>query len=308
MIQAPQIPCMFVLIGLLLAACAASPTAPLAAVSTIASQATPTHSLTAGEERVSGGAPMLFVPAGEFTMGATDEQFKNAIAQLKSKCPTCRTEFTNAESPPHPVFLDDFWIDKYEVTNAHYKKCVDMGRCQPPNPTSSETHAAYYGNAQYDNYPVIYISWNDAKTFCDWVGKRLPTDAEWEKAARGPITGSGAGREYPWGGEFDQTRVNSDHVLGDTTPVGKYPQGASPFGVMDMGGNVWEWVADWYDANYYSHSPRDDPQGPASGEYRVLRGGAWGSLTFTTRGSFRFGGTPDEREDYIGFRCATSTV
>jgi len=254
-----------------------------------------------------GGAPMMFVPAGEFRMGATDQQFNDAVAQMKSICSTCRTDFINDEKPLHTIYLDDYWMDKYQVTNAQYKKCVDLGKCQPPNPTKSRTRDSYYGNAQYDNYPVIYVSWYDAQTFCEWVGKRLPTEAEWEKAARAASTDSGDGRNYPWGHEYDQSRVNSRHTVGDTTSVGSYPRGASPYGVMDMVGNVWVWVADWYDANYYANSPRDNPKGPSVGEYRVQRGGAWGSLMIQMRVAFRFGGSPEDREDYIGFRCATSS-
>lgn len=238
-------------------------------------------------------------------MGSTDREFDKAMAELKNKCSPC-PPFQNAAKPPHTVDLDAFWMDKFQVTNVLYKKCVDAGSCQPPSAPQSQTRSSYYGNARYDNYPVIYVSWNDAQVFCKWAGKRLPTEAEFEKAARGPVTGGESRRIYPWGSEFDKSRVNSDHIVGDTTAVGSYPLGASPYGVMDMTGNVWVWLADWFDENYYEHSPRENPQGPLAGEYRVRRCGGWGSLMIQTRGSFRFAGDPEDRTGYIGIRCAKS--
>lgn len=265
-------------------------------------QNTPTPMPRAGDERVIGGAPMVFVPAGEFLMGSTDEQFQAAMEELKSKCNPC-PPFQNAAKPPHAVYLDAFWMDKFQVTNALYQKCVDAGNCQPPSSSRSHAHASYFGDPEYDNYPVIYVAWDDAKTFCEWAGKRLPTEAEFEKAARGTDN-----RIYPWGNEFQQNRVNSDHTKNDTTAVGSYPNGASPYGVLDMAGNVWVWMADWFDESYYANSPRENPLGAATGEDRVLRGGAWGSLMIQTRGSFRSANSPDARTDYIGIRCAKSAM
>jgi formylglycine-generating enzyme required for sulfatase activity/tRNA A-37 threonylcarbamoyl transferase component Bud32 len=233
-------------------------------------------------ETVVAGAPMVFVPAGEFTMGSN--------------------EGNSDEKPQHPVYLDAFWIDKYEVTNALYKKCVDAGKCQSPNPTRSYTRSSYYGNASFDNYPVIYVSWNDAKTYCEWAGKRLPTEAEWEKAARGTD-----GRIYPWGNTFDKSLLNSyESNIGDTTQVGKYLGGASPYGALDMAGNVWEWVADWYNSTYYTSSPRDNPKGPSSGQYRVVRGGAWDYSGGNVRPAYRSRYAPSDANDLVGFRCARS--
>jgi len=235
----------------------------------------------AGEERLVDGAPMVLVSAGEFTMGSNDG--------------------ASDENPVHNVYLDAFWIDKFEVTNALYKKCVDAGKCQPPSPTKSFTRDSYYGDARYDNYPVIYVSWNDASAFCSWAGKHLPTEAEWEKAARGTD-----GRVYPWGNTFDKNLLNSfEGGKGDTTAVGSYLGGASPYSVMDMAGNVWEWVADWYSDNYYVSSPRNNPKGPSSGQSRVLRGGSWGDLRYLVRVSSRnYGYSPVLRYYVIGFRCA----
>jgi formylglycine-generating enzyme required for sulfatase activity len=227
---------------------------------------------------------MVFVPAGEFIMGSP------------------QGEGGDDERPQREVYLDAFYIGKYEVTNAEYKECVDARRCNPPSQISSSTRDSYYGNPEYDNYPVIYVSWDDVQAYCDWKDVRLPTEAEWEKAARGTD-----GREYPWGNETpDETKLNYADNVGDTTEVGSYPDGASPYGVMDMAGNVWEWVADWYDADYYREPPERNPQGPDSGEYRVLRGGSWRYGRSSVRCAYRNRYNPDYRNLSIGFRVAAS--
>jgi len=196
------------------------------------------------------GVPMRLVSAGNFIAGS-DSGYEN-------------------ERPVHNVYLDDFYIDKYEVTNAFYQVCVDDGACQPPNKTSSFTRESYYGNSQYANYPVVYVDWDDARAYCQWRGIDLPTEAQWEKAARGTD-----GRAYPWGNDIDETYANYNDAVGDTTEVGSYENGKSPYGVYDMAGNAWEWVADWYSDTYYLSAPLTNPPGPASGEFRVLRGGSW---------------------------------
>jgi formylglycine-generating enzyme required for sulfatase activity len=205
--------------------------------------------------------PMVFIPEGEFTMGSNTGD--------------------DDEKPPHPVFLDAFWIDKFEVTNTQYAMCLNAGVCKPPSSNNSNTRNGYFGIPQFNNYPVVYVSWEDANRYCGWAGKRLPTEAEWEKAARGTDS-----RVYPWGNTFDKNLLNSyESGKGDTTAVGSYPpNSASPYGAMDMAGNVWEWVADWYGDNYYTTSPRNNPKGLLSGQYRVLRGGAWGSGYYTADG------------------------
>ena len=229
------------------------------------------------------GVSMRLVPAGEFTMGSENG--------------------SDDEKPIHQVYLDAYYMDKYEVTNALYEACVNAGVCDPPHKTSSYTHSSYYGNSQYDNYPVIKVDWYQAQTYCEWRGARLPTEAEWEKAARGTDR-----RGYPWGNESPNSNLlNYNQNVGDTTEVGKYPAGASIYGALDMAGNVWEWVADWYDSNYYASSPSLNPQGPSSGDGRVLRGGAWGNGSNFVRSAFRLGDLPSLADgSYFGFRCARS--
>jgi len=248
------------------------------------------------EQRGQDNAPMMFVPAGEFLMGSADNDIKTS----------------NNETPQHTVTLDAFWIDQHEVTNGQYKMCVDAGVCSAPRSMRSYSRSSYYGAPEFNDYPVIYVSWDNAAQYCGWVGKALPTEAQWEKAARGA-----AGRIYPWGNRRDASRVNFCDVScpfgykdasandgwADTAPVGSYSNGPSPYGVYDMAGNVWEWVADWYDRDYYKHSPRENPKGPSLGVDRVLRGGAWDSAIMTT--SVRRIVTTIGHHNYsFGFRCA----
>ena len=227
---------------------------------------------------------MVFVPAGEFIMGSPEG------------------EGNDDEHPLRTVYLDAFYIGKYEVTNAEYKECVDARACDPPSPTSSSSHDSYYGSPVYDDYPVINVSWYDAKAYCDWKGVRLPTEAEWEKAARGTD-----GRKYPWGNEFDSYKCNTyEPDVGDTTEVGSFPDGASPYGAYDMAGNVEEWVADWYDADYYGKATARNPQGPDSGVGRVWRGGSWLYRQLNARCAYRDWCPPDFRNFDVGFRVAAS--
>ena len=195
------------------------------------------------------GMTLLYVPAGKFIMGSDN----NGDAK-----------------PAHLVYLDAFWIDRTEVTNKMYAQCVDSGKCSAPSESKSYTRSSYYGNSQFDNYPVIYVSWDDASKYCAWAGKKLPTEAQWEKAASWDDAKKEK-RVYPWGNAFDKILLNSSEGgKGDTTSVGSYANGASPYGVMDMAGNAWEWVADWY-ASYPSGTQRN-PTGPTTGQLRVLRG------------------------------------
>ncbi|PWB74458.1 MAG: hypothetical protein C3F07_07465 [Anaerolineales bacterium] len=223
---------------------------------------------------------LLYVPAGEFTMGSEDGR--------------------DNEKPIHTVYLDAFWIDQTEVTNAMYSECVVDGVCENPRSGGSNTRDFYFRASAFDNYPVIHVSWEDAKTYCEWVDRRLPTEAEWEKAARGDDD-----RSFPWGNQTPHDGIlNYNSNVGDTTEVGTYPDGASPYGALDMAGNVWEWVADWFGETYYASSQDSNPLGSDSGEYRVARGGAWYDDDDSVRSADRGWDNPTDTTNYIGFRCA----
>jgi formylglycine-generating enzyme required for sulfatase activity len=205
--------------------------------------------------------------------------------------------------PPHPVQLRSFWIDRIEVTNAQYAHCVMERVCQPPVRVSSYSRPEYFRNPKYDSYPVIYVTWNDADSFCRWADGRLPTEAEWERAARGLDR-----RYYPWGNAAPEpSRLNFDFSFGDTSPAGSFPFGASPYGVLDMAGNIAEWVADWFQLDYYATSPISDPTGPVATKSHVVRGGSWPDDPNVVRSDLRVGYLPDSAFVNIGFRCAEST-
>jgi formylglycine-generating enzyme required for sulfatase activity len=221
----------------------------------------------------------LYVPAGEFLMGDQGE------GEL------------DVDSPLHVVYLDAYWIDKVEVTNAMYAKCVNAGACSAPfvggNP--------YYGNWTYRDYPVVYVNWFQASEYCAWAGRRLPTEAEWEKAARGTD-----GRLYPWGEGHPNPRLANFNasLIGEPLSVYRYPLAASPYGALNMVGNVREWVADWFDRRYYVNSPYMNPTGPESGIERVLRSGAYDADANEILTTTRFRHEPQSAGLSRGFRCA----
>jgi len=225
---------------------------------------------------------IVLIPAGSFQMGSE--------------------EGGSDEKPVHTVQISSFYMDKYEVTNGEYKKCVDAGYCRAPYESKSPTRSSYYGNRTYDNYPVIYVDWTQAKAYCEWKGGRLPTEAEWEYAARGGLSGA----KYPWGDAIKGSDANyfdsGDSEDNDTTAVGGYA--ANGYGLYDMAGNVWEWVSDWYEENYYKSSPSSNPPGPDSGTYRVVRGGSWLHNAFVIRVSYRYRLDTSYRSSFGGFRCA----
>jgi len=227
------------------------------------------------------GGPMVFVPAGEFWMGCNK--------RVDMECP----EF---EKPYHRVYLDVFYIDQYEVTQGEYNECVRAEGCR-----ENAKHGGFTGDRQ----PVVGVTWDQAKAYCEWAGKRLPSEAEWEKAARGTD-----GREYPWGNQIASCNyaimVDGGHGCKKvkTWEIGSKPAGVSPYGALDMAGNVWEWVADWYDGKYYSNSPSRNPSGPSSGTLRVSRGGSWDYDARFLRASIRNRHDPTSQGCMIGFRCA----
>jgi len=211
----------------------------------------------------------------------------------------------NDASPVHNVYLDAFWIDKNEVTNEQYGKCVTDNECEQPDPLS------FFHDPEFQDHPVVFVNWFDAQSYCTWAGRRLPTEAEWEKAARGSN-----GRLYPWGNSMPTSELLNfaNHNEG-TTSIGSFPDGVSPYGVLDMAGNVWEWTADWYRDNYYSVSPVENPQGPESGTRRVVRGGCWmDNYLKSIRTAKRWYNIPESvfstgsgsKSPNLGFRCAAS--
>jgi len=221
----------------------------------------------------------VFVPAGSFIMGSDDGD--------------------DDEQPVHQVTLDGFWMDRREVTNAQYASCVAQGGCSLPDERSSYTRARYYGDPIYANFPVISVNWNDAQAFSEWAGGQLPTEAEWEYAARGP-----ANSLYPWGNNPPTCElVNySFDCAGDTTQVGAFLNNGSWVGALDMAGNVWEWTSDFYAADYYSLSPETNPKGPSRGDYRSLRGGAWNGDAGASRATNRATYDPHSSNYDLGFR------
>ena len=230
-------------------------------------------------ERPADGMTMLYIPAGEFKMGSNGGD--------------------NDEKPIHTVYLDAYWMDETEVTNAMYAKCVSAGECDQPG-------GSYYGDSSYTNHPVVYVDWNDAQNYCRWTGGKLPTEAEWEKAARSGLEE----KDYPWGDANPVCTQGAENgaqfadCRGDTKPVGGFS--ANGYGLFDMSGNVREWVSDWYDGGYYAISPSSNPVGPSSGKNRVLRGGSWNSYNFNLRSAYRNWTNPAITDDDGGFRCARS--
>lgn len=240
----------------------------------------PTPTATASRISTIDGMRQLYVPGGVFLMGG---------------------ETNDDDSlPQHVVYLDPFWMDETEVTNAMYNQCVLVGGCLPPSNYGSVSQSSYYGNTIYDNHPVIYLDWDSAKAYCTWAGRDLPTEAQWEKAARGSD-----GRLYPWGNESPTCELLNYNRCGvGITPVGSYPDGASPYGLLDMAGNVWEWTADWYDSDYYETSPLKNPTGPDSGISKVLRGGDWDNDKSFVHAAYRNDHVPTGPGFIVGFRCA----
>ena len=221
--------------------------------------------------------PMALVPAGDFMMGSN---------------------LADDEMPVHRVYLNAFYMDTYEVTVGQYAKYLEATDMEEPPDWS------IMNQPQHQKRPVVNVDWEDAVMHCKWAGKRLPTEAEWEKAARGTD-----GRIYPWGNEaptrllanYGRKEWNNHLAL---VPVGSFEEGKSPYGIYDMAGNAWEWVSDWYDYDFYKNSPRRNPIGPATGDSKVVRGGSWLYVSEFLRSAHRFAAQPTNRHFGYGFRCA----
>jgi serine/threonine-protein kinase len=225
---------------------------------------------------------MILIPAGYFLMGSSTGQPN--------------------ERPEHPVILNGFFLDETEVTNAQYRECVADGGCTLPPNVDAFTYQNYRDSPDFDTYPVIAVNWDQANAYCQWAGKRLPTEAEWEYAASGPDN-----LIWPWGNTFDPSL--SAASAPDTQPVGSYPDGASPFGILDMAGNVNEWVADDFEEGFYANSPPGNPVNKSGKAGRIYRGGSFDNSNgefFTT--SRRYGNVRTFSEVDVGFRCAASAV
>jgi len=234
----------------------------------------PTATPTQGAPPAKVEALMIAIPAGEFTMGSDVED----------------------ERPAHVVVVEAFEIDQFEVTNEGFERFVwEAGYVTDAEKAGDSMPWRFYAEGKPD-HPVVKVSWNDARAYCEWLGKRLPTEAEWEKAARGTD-----GRIYPWGNQWDASKANAKEAgYRGTTIVGSFPDGASPYGVMDMAGNVAEWTSDWFKAY-----PGSDYHSPYFGEkYRVIRGGGWFSDKELVRTTERSCSSAELANDDVGFRCA----
>jgi serine/threonine-protein kinase len=246
----------------------------------------------------------VYVPAGEFIMGSEDVEAQRSTDNGRAY----------PEIPQHTVYVEGYWIDKFEVTNAQYALCVAAGACEPPFVPSSYTYPKYYGNPEFDNYPVVWVSWYQAGAYCGWAGRRLPNEAEWEKASRGT-----EGQKYPWGEEkVDGDKANFcdanctrginnprfDDGYPDTAPVGSYPEGASPYGAMDMSGNVWEWVSSLI--KEYPYDATDGREDLEKYGERTWRGGPWSNGYWWMRSSVRYRSVPFYKWYVLGIRCAAS--
>jgi formylglycine-generating enzyme required for sulfatase activity len=248
------------------------------------------------------GADAILIRAGAFQMGSNEREIAHALALCRHepRRDDCQEEMFAVEYAPHEVDLDAFWIDRTEVTVARYQQCVSTGHCATP-PGGAERPPPL-------DFPITMVTWNEATTFCAWAGERLPTEAEWERAARGA-----SGRAYPWGnvynpflsnhGRFGNYELDGADGFLEIAPVGSFPDGRTPDGIEDLAGNVEEWVADWF-APEFSKASIVNPRGPDAGDERVVRGGGYGSPRPFLRGAARLRAPPWSRRSWLGFRCA----
>ena len=255
-------------------------------------------------------ALMIMIPEGTFRMGSTFAEITETFEECKQYDNTCGLWWFEDEYPDNLIYLETYWIDLFEVTNEKYLEFVEQTGHRPALDASCETPNCKKGNLwdgnsfpkRVRNQPVTQVNWYDADAYCKWRGKRLPTEAEWEKAARGPV-----GNKYPWGNSSPKGRATYQRKwrgVYTMTDVGSYSTGVSVYGVFDMSGNVWEWVSDWYSRKHYSYIAKENPQGPAEGEFKVVRGGSWVNYPDTLRSAGRRWSRPEVLFNDTGFRCA----
>ncbi len=241
------------------------------------------------------GMTLIRIPSGTFKMGMNAELSASLCVEFRTDCSV--DDFAD-EEPAHLVKLESYWIYQTEVTNAQYRGCVEDGSC--PLPALLE----FFEDLLFGDHPVVYVDWYAAQAYCEYARGRLPSEAEWEKAARGTDS-----RLFPWGNTAECGKGNlKGCAQGLTTPVGSFPEGASPYGVLDLAGNVSEWVADWYSPEYYRDSPPENPSGPTEGEMRVARGGSWKNPFPGVRSTNRTGNYPEVFSTGVGFRCVIEGV
>lgn len=264
---------------------------------------------------------MIYIPAGTFQRGLSAAQ----AAVLQSQCPECNMSKVSDAQPQKNIYLDAFWIDAHEVTNDQFARFVSEANYLTSAEWEGTSSVLTRGMADFQDFvganwqhptgpgasitgmgsrAVTQVSWDDAAAYCAWAGRRLPTEAEWEKAARGDD-----GRLYPWGNQApDQSRANYDTAHVAPVVVGSYPDGDGPYGAADMAGNVGEWVNDFYDQGYYHTAPESNPPGPSSGSSHVLRGGSWSSNStdslYLLSSAARLNPNPGMHSNTTGFRCA----
>lgn len=278
----------FTIIGLLIIAL------PSCGQNEIQSNLEPGETMTSAKD----GMVLLYVPAGNFIMGSDKDEY---LAKPD-------------EHPQHQVYLDAFWIDQTEVTNAMFAAFLNEAGNQEvdgkywlnlrlSDPKFVQEEGVWLPQAGFENHPVVNVTWHGAKAYCAWASRRLPTEAEWEKAARGT-----EGSLYPWGDDGPTCeRANyddADCLLRQSVPVGSYPEGKSPYGALDMSGNAWEMVSDYYAADYYAKSPENNPTGPIEGESHAVRGGSFFAHSYDVRPARRADSPSTGSAPYIGFRCA----
>ena len=257
---------------------------------------------------------MAWVKGGNFVRGSNFKENQAALKLCRKYDRACQLWWFSDEIPLKLISLNSFWIDIYETTNDQYLEFVKATGHRPALDDTCTTDSCWKGNLWKGesfsplirNQPVTQVDWYDAVAYCEWKGKRLPTEAEWEKAARGPT-----GNIYPWGKGSPRGRATYNKKwmgIGTMTNVGSYPRGVSIYGIHDMAGNVWEWVSDWYSRTYYRKSRRKNPKGFKTGEFKVLRGGSWVNFPDSLRSSFRRWSRPDLRFNDTGFRCAKDST